>query len=370
MNERIPFLSLGHQHHGIRKAMLTAIQRVLESNQFILGKETLAFEKKFAAFTGTKFSAATGNGLDALHLSLRALGIGKGDEVIVPSNTCQPTWLAVSMTGARCVPVEPDELTMNIDPRGIEAAITSRTKAIVPVHLYGQPCAMDKIMTIGKRHGIHIVEDNAQAHGATFKGKTTGSFGIINATSFYPTKNLGALGDAGAITTNDRGLYESIIKLRNYGTSSWSVSDEPGVNSRMDELQAAVLSVKLTKVSEKWNRIRQIIAGKYMKALGAIPEIQLPQTIKDGTHAYHLFVMRTGDRDALKKHLETKKIGTMIHYPVPPHLQKANSNLGFKRGQFPVAETISKTCLSLPVWPGLSASSVARICKEIELYFC
>jgi dTDP-4-amino-4,6-dideoxygalactose transaminase len=259
--------------------------------------------------------------------------------------------------------VEPDELTMNIDPNAIEPAITKKTKAIIPVHLYGQPCPMDKIMAIGNQHGIHIVEDNAQAHGATFKGKTTGSFGIVNATSFYPTKNLGALGDAGAITTNNRNLHESIAGLRNYGV------EQQGINSRMDELQAAILSVKLTKVSKKWNGIRQVIATKYIKALSTIPEIQLPQTIKNAEHVYHLFVIRTLHRDALRTYLEKKGIGTMIHYPVPPHLQRANKELGFKQGQFPVAERISKTCLSLPLWPGLSSSSVDRICKEIALYF-
>ena len=223
---------------------------------------------------------------------------------------------------------------------------------------------MDKILSIGKRHGIHIVEDNAQAHGASFKGKTTGSFGIINATSFYPTKNLGALGDGGAITTNDRSLYKSVSSLRNYGT------EQQGVNSRLDELQAAILNVKLTKVSTKWNSNRKAIASKYIKALSNIPEIQLPQTIKNAEHVYHLFVIRTADRDALQKYLAKKGIGTMIHYPVPPHLQKVNKQLGLKNGQFPVSERISKTCLSLPIWPGLSAKSFDRICNEIASYFC
>jgi dTDP-4-amino-4,6-dideoxygalactose transaminase len=362
MNDVIPFLSLDYQHRGIGKAMLTAMRRVLDNNQFILGKEVLAFEKDFAAFTGTKFCAGTGNGLDALSLSLRALGIGKGDEVIVPSNTCQPTWLATSMIGARCVPVEPDEHTMNIDPDRIEGAITSRTKAIIPVHLYGQPCAMDKIMAIGKRHSIHIVEDNAQAHGATFKGKPTGSFGVVNATSFYPTKNLGALGDAGAITTSDRRLHESVCGLRNYGTT------QQGINSRLDELQAAVLNVKLRQLS-KWNAMRQAVAARYIKQLADISAIQLPLTIKNAVHVYHLFVIRTTHRDALRKHLQRKGIHTLVHYPVPPHLQEVNSLLGFRKGQYPIAEEISDTCLSLPLWPGLSASSIDRICNEIALYF-
>jgi dTDP-4-amino-4,6-dideoxygalactose transaminase len=346
----------------MEKEMLAAIRRVVESNQFILGKEVLSFEKKYAGFTGVKFCAGLGNGLDALTLSLRALGIGKGDEVIVPSNTCQPTWLAVSITGARCVPVEPDPLTMNIDPKGIEAAITSRVKAIIPVHLYGQPCEMDRIMWIGRRHGIPIIEDNAQAHGATFKGKLTGSFGIVNATSFYPTKNLGAIGDGGAITTGNRQLYEAISGLRNYG------GEQQGINSRLDELQAAVLNVKLMHLP-KLNAMRQSIASRYLKQLAGIPEVRLPSTVKNAVHVYHLFVIRTIQRDALRKHLEKKGIQTMIHYPVPPHLQKANSQLGFRKGQFPVAEDLSDTCLSIPLWPGLPKDSQDRIIESIRGFF-
>lgn len=362
MSELVPFQSLGLQHRSIEKEMLKAMRRVLDSNQFILGSEVLSFEKNYAAFTGVKFCAGVGNGLDALTLSLRALGIGKGDEVIVPSNTCQPTWLGVLRTGASCVPVEPNELTMNIDPAGIEAVITRRVKAIIPVHLYGQPCEMDRIMSIGKRYGIPVIEDNAQAHGATFNGRLTGSFGVVNATSFYPTKNLGALGDGGAITTNNRQLYESISGLRNYGT------EQPGINSRLDELQAAVLNVKLMHLS-KLNAMRQSITARYLKQLADVPEIELPLTIKNAVHVYHLFVIRTKHRDALRRHLEKKGIQTMIHYPVPPHLQKINSSLGFRKGEFPIAETISNTCLSLPTWPGLSRSSADCICEEIARYF-
>lgn len=359
----IPFLSFGNQHGSSEKrAMMNAVKRVLDRGQFILGEEVSSFEKEYAQFSGTKFCIGTGNGLDAITLSLKSLGIGKGDEVIVPSNTCQPTWLGVSLTGARCVPVEPDEFTMNIDPAGIEAAITSRTKAIVPVHLYGQACAMDAIMKIAKRNGIYVVEDNAQAQGATFNGKITGSFGVVNATSFYPTKNLGAVGDGGAITTNDRKLSESIFSLRNYG------SETQGINSRLDELQAAVLKVKLARLT-KWNEIRQNIANRYRKSLGKITEIKLPGSTKDASHVYHLFVIRTKERNNLSKYLERKGIMTKVHYPVPPHLQKANAFMGFKKGQFPIAESIAASCLSLPVWPGLKSSDLDRICEEIEVYF-
>lgn len=355
-------MSLEYQHRDLQRSMLTAMRRVLNSNQLILGKEVLNFEKEYAAFSGVKFCVGVGNGLDALTLSLRALGIGRGDEVIVPTNTCQPTWLAVYLTGARCVPVEPDEITMNIDPARIEAAITSRTKAIVPVHLYGQPCDMGKILSTGKRNDIHVVEDNAQAHGATFNGKLTGSFGIVNATSFYPTKNLGALGDGGAVTTNERKLYESICGLRNYG------ANQPGINSRLDELQAAILDLKLTHLS-KLNVKRRSLAAYYLKHLADIREIQLPLTIKNAVHVYHLFVIRTTHRDALRMHLEKKGIQTLIHYPVPPHLLKANLSLGFKKGQFPIAEEIARTCLSLPLSPGLPKQSQERIIKAIKEFF-
>lgn len=362
MSETIPFLALDYQHRLMKKELLSAMRRVLERNHFILGEEVSSFEKRYATYTGARFCAGVGNGLDALTLSLQAVGISRGDEVIVPSNTCQPTWLAVYRAGARCVPVEPDELTMNIDPAGIEASISGRVKAIIPVHLYGQPCEMDRILSISKRYAIPVIEDNAQAHGASFKGKLTGCFGAINATSFYPTKNLGALGDGGAITTNSRQLYESVRGLRNYGTH------KQGVNSRLDELQAAVLKVKLAQLS-KFNTLRQSIAARYLKQLASVPELEVPLTVKDAIHVYHLFVIRTKYRDAIRKHLEKKGIQTMIHYPVPPHLQKSNSSFGFKRGQFPVAERISKTCLSLPAWPGLRASSIDRICEEIVRYF-
>lgn len=359
----IPFLSLENQHgNSETKAMMVAMKRVIGNGQFILGNEVASFEKQYADFNGTKYCVGTGNGLDALTLSLKALGIGKGDEVIVPSNTCQPTWLAVSLVGARCIPVEPGDLTMNIDPKGIEAAITGKTRAIIPVHLYGQACAMDSIMKIAKRNSLAVVEDNAQAHGATFKGKLTGSFGVVNATSFYPTKNLGALGDGGAVTTNDRELYESISELRSYGKA------KQGINSRLDELQAAVLKVKLARLA-KWNRLRQVIANRYFRSLSKIEEIQLPKSERDASHVYHLFVIRTQYRDKLAKYLERKGIKTMVHYPVPPHLQKSNAFMGFKKGQFPVAESISESCLSLPVWPGLKALDIDRICEEIDLYF-
>lgn len=359
----IPFLSLMNQHGGSEtRAIERVVGRVISSGQFILGNEVASFEKQYARFSGTRFCIGTGNGLDALTLSLKALGIGKGDEVIVPSNTCQPTWLAVSIVGARCVPVEPDNLTMNINPAGIEAAVTSKTKAIVPVHLYGQACEMDAIMKIAKRYGIQVIEDNAQAHGATFGRKMTGSFGVVNATSFYPTKNLGALGDGGAVTTNDRSLYESISELRTYGKR------QQGINSRLDEVQAAILGVKLKKLNQR-NKTRQAIAKRYLKSLSRIEDIRLPLTAKDASHVYHLFVIRTSERDKLMKHLERKGIKTMIHYPVPPHLQRANGFMKFKKDQFPIAESISASCLSLPVWPGLKSSDVDRISEEIAVYF-
>jgi len=363
MSKIIPFLSLEPQHREIRKELSSAINDVYSGGSFILGDAVSSFEKKYAAFTGTSFCVGTGNGFDAIQLSLRAVGIGKGDEVIVPSNTCIPTWLAVSATGATVVPVEPDDATYNIDVRKIAPAITSRTKAIIPVHLYGQPCEMDEIMRIGGSHSIHVIEDNAQAHGADYNGRRTGSFGVVNATSFYPTKNLGALGDAGAVTTNDKRLYENISALRNYGSD-----DIKGINSRLDEIQAAILITKLKKLN-KWNLQRRSIAKFYLKELKDIDGLVLPATARGAAHVFHLFVIRTSRRDNLKDYLQKKMIGTMIHYPMPPHRQKAYSDHGFKAGLFPIADQIADTCLSLPCWPGMKPADMERVVENIRLFF-
>jgi dTDP-4-amino-4,6-dideoxygalactose transaminase len=306
--------------------------------------------------------------LDALQLSLKIVGIGAGDEVIVPSNTYIATWLAVSFLGAKPVPVEPSIDTYNIDPDKIEEALTAKTKAIIPVHLYGQACEMDRIMDIARRHNLKVIEDNAQAHGAKFKGKLTGMFGEISATSFYPGKNLGALGDAGAITTDNEGYAERARVLRNYGSEKKYFNEEVGHNMRLDELQAAFLSVKLNYLNE-WTKQRQKVAAWYDKELSNLGDLILPTTHANATHVYHLYVIRTEQRDSLQRYLTKAGVGTLVHYPIPPHLQKAYSNLGFRADNFPIAEKIAKTCLSLPMWPGMKFSQIEYVVEAIKNYF-
>ncbi len=368
MSKGIPFLSLDYQIADIRKELTLATRKVFDSGHFLLGKQTVRFEEAYAKFSGTAYCAAVGNGHDALYLALRALNIGAGDEVIVPSNTCSPTWLAVTATGARVVPVEPSIETYNIRARDIALAITSRTKAIVPVHLYGQACRMDDIMTLASQHKIHIVEDNAQGHGASFAGQPTGSFGVVNATSFYPTKNLGALGDGGAVTTSNAEYYQRICALRNYGTASKGIAAERGINSRLDELQAAILQVKLKRL-KSWNKLRKKIATQYLKELKGVSDLILPRTEAGSHHVYHMFVVRTSQRDELRAWLKSKRIDTMIHYPVPPHLQPAFADHAFFRGQFPVAEEIAATCLSLPCWPGMKVRDCKKVAEAILKFF-
>lgn len=360
----IPFLNFAPMHDSIRSEMEEAFRRVYESNWFIMGRELATFEKEYAEYNDTRFGIGVSNGLDALSLSLRALAIGPGDEVIVPSNTYIATALAVTHVGATPVFVEPRMETYNIDPDRIPAAITSKTRAIMPVHLYGQACEMDRIMAIAEEHGLYVVEDNAQAHGARWKGILTGSFGHVNGTSFYPGKNLGALGDGGAITTDDQELAAKITTLRNYGSKVKYYNEVIGYNNRLDELQAAFLRVKLQHLDE-WTRRRHEIAGWYNDALKDIPGITLPYIAPGATHSYHLYVIRTKDRDELQALLKEHGIGTLIHYPVPPHLQQAYQVLGNKEGDFPIAEEMAKTVLSLPIWPGMTKDLV----KEVACLF-
>lgn len=368
MSRDIPFLSLREQHGPIRKQVLDAIARVYDRNWFVLGDEVTAFEKKYAKFNGVSYCATTANGLDAIYLALKALGIKKGDEVIVPSNTYIATWLGATMTGAKVVPVEPDPATYNIDPARIEQSITPFTKAILPVHLYGLACDMEAIMTVARRHNLFVVEDNAQAHGAFNNKRMTGSIGHINATSFYPGKNLGALGDGGGITTNDKELFDKVCMLRNYGSAKKYFNEEKGINSRLDEVHAAVLQVKLRELKQ-WTRERQSLAKRYLEALKGVGDLTLPVVPKNCTHVFHLFVMRTQRRDQLQEYLKKNGIGTMIHYPVPPHLQKAYAELPYTKGQFPLAEQIAATCLSLPLWPGMTDAMVDRVAKTITKFY-
>jgi dTDP-4-amino-4,6-dideoxygalactose transaminase len=364
---KIPFLNFSPMHSSIKVEMQEAFNRVYESNWFVLGKEVEQFENDYAAFNQVKHTVGLSNGLDALHLALKACSIGVGDEVIVPSNTYIATVLAVSYVGATPVLVEPNKETYNIDPNRIEAAITSKTKAIIPVHLYGQACEMTAIMALAKKYQLIVIEDNAQSQGASFDGKLTGSWGDLNATSFYPGKNLGALGDAGAVTTNSDDLAQKVRVLRNYGSKKKYYNEFIGHNMRMDELQAALLSVKLLKLNE-WTSQRQQIAAWYHDALKDLEGIILPSVSVGATHVFHLYVIRTNKRDELQKYLNDKGIGTLIHYPIPPHLQEAYKDLGHKKGDFPIAEEIANKALSLPLWPGITHEEIVLVSNTISAF--
>lgn len=348
--------------------MLERFASVFDASQFILGEKVKAFEQEYAKFNDVKYCVGVGNGLDALHLSLKALGVGGGDEVIIPSNTYIATALAVSHCGATPIFVEPRISTYNINPELIKAAITSKSKAIIPVNLYGQACELEEIMKIAKQYNLFVVEDNAQAQGATYNGKKTGSFGDCNATSFYPSKNLGALGDSGAVTTNSDALNEKVSMLHNYGSHKKYYHEVLGYNSRLDELQAALLSIKL-KYLEEWNNERIKIAEIYSQLLSGVGDIVLPQLANAATCIYHLYVIRTKKRDALQKFLDENGIGTIIHYPVPPHLQNAYKSLGHKKGDFPIAEEVAETCISLPMFPGINEKDVNEVVTTIKKFY-
>jgi dTDP-4-amino-4,6-dideoxygalactose transaminase len=365
---KIPFLSFGFMNSIVKAELLNSFDRFIDEGWYILGKNLEQFEKEYASFSGTNYCSGVGNGLDALTISLKALGIGEGDEVIVPSNTYIATWLAVSYVGAIPVPAEPRIETYNINPDCLEEKINRRTKAILPVHLYGQPCEMDKIMSIATKNNLFVIEDNAQAQGAKFIGRTTGSFGNINATSFYPGKNLGAYGDAGAITTNDEQLYKKVTSFRNYGSHKKYFNEIKGVNSRLDEIQAIFLSIKLKHLT-KWNEARMEIAEKYNFLLQNTGDLVLPQSAKNASSVYHLYVVRTKHRNKLQEHLMENGIGTLIHYPIPPHLQKAYNEMNYQKGDFPISEEIAETCLSLPIYPGLSETDVEFIAKAIKNFY-
>lgn len=359
---KIPFLDVGAAYLELKPEIDAAIARVLDSGWYILGEEVEAFEAEWASYCGARDAVGVANGLDALHLALLAMDVGPGDEVIVPSNTYIATWLAVSQCGARPVPVEPVESTFNIDPALIEAAITPHTKVILPVHLYGQPADLDPILAIARKHGLRVLEDAAQAHGARYKGQRIGAHGDVVAWSFYPGKNLGALGDGGAVTTNDPYIADRIRVLRNYGSRVKYVNEVRGVNSRLDPIQAAVLRVKLS-VLDTWNARRKAIAQQYATAL-VQTGLVLPY-VPDWTEpAWHLYVVRDTQRDALQRHLADMCVGTMIHYPSPPHRQMAYAPAGYFKEAFPLANLIADEVLSLPIGPHLSlndADIVARV---------
>lgn len=360
----IPFLDLKAGYLELQPEIDSAVKRVLESGFYILGEEVESFESDFAVYCEAKHCVGVANGLDALHLALLALDVGPGDEVIVPSNTYIATWLAVSQCGATPVPVEPDPTTYNLNPLSVELAITSRTKVILPVHLYGQPADMDPILAIARKHGLKVLEDGAQAHGARYKGKRLGAHGDVVTWSFYPGKNLGAFGDGGAITTDDEVVAERIRVLRNYGSRVKYVNDVCGFNSRLDPLQAAALQVKL-RVLDNWNARRVAIAARYTSEL-ANTGLILPLVPEWAVPAWHLYVVQHPLRDALQQSLTKLGVDTLIHYPIPPHMQQAYAHAGFSRGSFAIAERLADQCLSLPIGPHLSDDDVSAVIAAIK----
>ncbi len=364
--QEIPFLDLKEAYLEIKDELDEAYFRVMNSGWYILGSETSAFEREFASYCGTRHSVGVGNGLDALHLILRAYEIGEGDEVIVPANTYVATWLAVTYAGATVKPVEPIERTYNLDPRRIEAAITASTKAIIAVHLYGQPADMEPIREVAARHGLKVIEDAAQAHGARYKGRRAGALGDAAGWSFYPGKNLGAYGDAGAITTDDDALADRVRELRNYGSKLKYYNSSKGFNSRLDEVQAALLRVKL-KHLEEWNARRLKIAATYLERLEGAGLV-LPIVAEGAEPVWHQFVIRSRRRDELQEHLKSAGVQTLIHYPVPPHLQEAYGEMALPRGAFPLTERIHGEVLSLPIGPHMPESNVSRVIQSARTF--
>lgn len=363
---KIPFQNFTGPYEELKEDLDDAYQRFMRSGWYVLGTEVKAFEQEYADYCEAEHCVGVGHGLDALMLALRACDVGPGDEVIVPSNTYIATWLAVSQVGAKIVPVEPDPTTFNIDPGKITAAITAATKVILPVNLYGHPCDYDAIMTIARDNKCKVVIDNAQAHGAKYKGRRVGGIADVECHSFYPSKNLGAFGEAGAITTNDAGIAERIQTLRNYGSRVRYYNDEKGFNSRLDELQAAFLRVKLRKLDE-WTDRRRKVASRYSEGLNDVEGIILPRVSKEVDPVWHLYVIRSARRVALQEKLGDEGVQTLIHYPVPPHLSEAYNNLGFKKGRFPVAEKLADEVLSIPNGPFLNESAVLFVSQLLEL---
>lgn len=363
---KIPFVSFLPMEKELNKELKAAFERVLERSWYIDGAEDEAFEKAFAQYIGAKYCVGVGNGLDALVMALKALGIGRNDEVIVPANTFIASVLAISYAGATPVLVDPELETFNINPDKIEAAITSRTKAIMPVHLYGQACRMDRITELAKKHNLKIIEDCAQAHGATYKGKTAGTFGDAAGYSFYPGKNLGALGDAGAVVTDDEELAKKIRALKNYGSDYKYHHIYKGNNSRLDELQAAFLSAKLM-ILDKMNAERRRIAQRYLDGIKN-PAVALPYVCADCVPVWHVFAVRSERRDELESFLNSQGIGTNKHYPIPVHLQECYKDLGYKEGDFPAAEEISRTELSLPMYYGMTDEEIDFVIDSVNKF--
>jgi dTDP-4-amino-4,6-dideoxygalactose transaminase len=363
---KVPFGDLRRQYDAMQEEIDAAVRRVHERGWFILGVEGEGFECEFAEYIGAKRAVGVGSGTEAIHLALRAVGVEPGDEVITAANTCVPTISGIWMAGAIPVLVDIDEKSYTLDALKLEAAISPKTRAILPVHLYGQAVDMDAILDIAHRHKIKVVEDAAQAHGATYKGQKLGCLGDAAAFSFYPSKNLGANGDAGAVTTNDDEIAERLIRLRNYGQAERYYHTTKGTNSRLDELQAAILRVKLSHL-DKWNERRREIARIYNEGI-THPDIQKPVEVEYGKHNYHLYVIRLERRDELQTHLTTCGVTTLIHYPVPVHLQQAYQDLNKQRGAYPVAEACADEILSLPIFPELKTEEACYIVDCVNTF--
>ena len=361
---KVPFLDLADSYRELQVELECAVLQSLRSGRYIGGDDVTGFEADFSAYTHTAHCVGVANGLDALRLALRAMGVGPGDEVIVPSNTFIATWLAVSECGAVPVPVEPDVKTCNIDCSGLLAAITSRSKVIIPVHLYGQPADLDSLLEIAKQHGLLVLEDAAQAHGAYYKGRPIGGHANAVAWSFYPGKNLGALGDAGAVTTQDAVLADKIRMLRNYGSPKRYVNTVLGYNSRLDPVQAAALRVKLHYLDD-WNKRREHIAATYNESFENCG-LTLPWVPVWARSSWHLYCVRYFQRDALREKLTDAGVETLVHYPIPPHLQSAYACLGYAKGDLPVAENMANTMLSLPIGPTMTEEQISWVVASVK----
>lgn len=362
----IPFSTVKHMHAQIKREVMEKIEESFDKGWFIQGTECMEFEKEFAEYCNAKCGIGVANGLDAINLVLRALNIGSGDEVIVPSHTFIATALAVSYTGARPVFCEVDENSFTIDFTKIENCITEKTKAIIAVHLYGQAADMDEINKIARKYNLALIEDAAQAHGALYKGRKVGSLSDASAFSLYPGKNLGALGDGGIVTTNNQDLGKKVRSLGNYGSSTKYVHDYKGVNSRLDEIQSAILRIKLKYLND-WTHERQQIASRYLKDIHN-PKLVLPKTEVYNEHVWHLFVIKTEERDKLQSYLKSKRIETGIHYPVAMHLQRAFDELSYKEGSLPIAERLAKQVLSLPLYIGMTNDEINYVIDSVNNY--
>ncbi len=367
MTQSVPFVSLSASTHALKAELLAAAERVLDRGMFILGEEVAQFEREFASFCGAQCAAGVGNGLDALTLALRALGVAPGDEVVTPCHTFIATWLAISACGATPVPADVDATTYTLDPESLRRVITGRTKAVIAVHLYGHPADMDEINAIGRDCGLKVVEDAAQAHGALYKGRPVGGLADAAAFSFYPTKNLGAFGDGGAVATNDPMIDRRVKRLRNYGSERKYVFDEQGVNSRLDELHAALLRVKLPRVAAA-NAARKRIAARYQSALGGLPLV-LPTVSNWADPVWHLYVVRAPHRDAFIAHLAAQGVATQIHYPELPHQQGAYRATKPDRAAVRVSEEVAREVVSLPLWPEMTDAMVEQVIAAARSYF-